>query len=541
MKKLHILFLFWLISVSAAWGQAKMSLINFRLDESDLSANSHDTEKFDLNGKKCALIKIETTRTGFEFDNGSSAKPTDIQYKKGQIWIYVSPGVRRLNIYHEKLGIIEYVFPIPIGAAKTYKVTLTAKDVAEIETAASVQVALQASDGVEIFMEGKRLGLRQWTGVLKSGDYSVECRKENCYPSITKIAVYAAEGAKLTFDLKTPVPIMSSLSVITDPSGARIWVDGEDKGITPKTNLSVSVGSHRIKLEQDGYGAKELTVNVERGKTTQVSETLSPFTNVKIYAVRQENEMANPSAVNTADIWVDNKWLLSMPEIQPARAYLSYGKHIIFGSSYDVGGRHWWGAETVYINQTNQEVILRLKTHEPYKFKKTHEPYKFNERFYGDVTCIVDFRKPWLWGMGLSLGGYVDGVNIEATSSIACRDDMDKLNALLIGVKTGYGFQCGSMVSITPQIGLGWRGFENFDYYLEDGGYTGFPQSLSLEASLRFSIGGWHILHFVFVPEYNFMLYGKNYSIIVPPTSLLRSWRHSLGLRFGLSLTLGYD
>lgn len=276
---MHILFLFWLISVSSAWGQAKMSLINFRLDESDLSANSYDTEKFDLNGKKCALIKIETTRTGFGFDNGSSAKPTDIQYKKGQIWVYVSPGVRRLNIYHENLGIIEYVFPIPIEAAKTYKVTLTAKDVVEIETAASVPVTLSVKNNVaaEIWLEGKKLAIGTWSGILKSGKYIVECRKEHCYPSKTEIQVYGSEGVKLAFDLTPPPPIiMGLLFIMTTPSdGVRIWLDGEDMGLNPKTTFSLPVGSHHVKLEYDGYESKEFVVNIEREETVYLIESFS--------------------------------------------------------------------------------------------------------------------------------------------------------------------------------------------------------------------------------------------------------------------------
>ena len=66
-----------------------------------------------------------------------------------------------------------------------------------------------------------------------------------------------------------------SIYVTSNPSGARVYLDGAYKGTTPYTITSVSVGSHTIKLTKTGYGDITKIVNVVSGGTTSVSETLT--------------------------------------------------------------------------------------------------------------------------------------------------------------------------------------------------------------------------------------------------------------------------
>lgn len=514
MKKLCILFfLFNLIGFPLARGQSEtMSFIDFRCDETDLTANSHGTEKIDLNGDTCALIKIATTYKDFNVTCGSSTVPRAYLEKPGEIWVYVPYGIRKLEMGHDKLGKIEYSIPIPIEKAKTYKVTLSTKNVAEIETAASAQVTLQASDGVEIFMEGKSLGLRQWTGTLKRGDYSVECRKANCYPSITEIPVYATKGAKLTFDLKTPLPIMSSLSITTIPAGVQIWVDGEKIGTSPKT-ISVSVGSHRVKLQRDGYATKELTAYVEQGKTKSVNETLSQFVNININLLARKNKCSRkvfPVYTNSYNVFVDGKAVGS--STTPVTTRVLLGQHTIKGSIY-YDGRRYKGTKDVVITSSNQKVDVIVR---PCGVKPLQE---LEDIFYLDLSCQVDFYKSLAWGLFASLGGYFgNDVNLETF----CFFDLTlKYCGFRLGLKTGYGLQIGSKISLTPQVGLGCK---TLSYFIGDYAFT-------IDAALRFSIGK-RLMRFLVIPEYSFVFASNSYT----HRSFLKAWRNEFGLRIGFAL-----
>ena len=100
------------------------SVKSFRLLETDLTANTRGTEKYDQNGEKAALIKIITTMTDLRF-NGFSLGIVGTEKKEGELWLYLPRRAQRLNIIHPSLGILrDYFYPIPIQSARTYEMIL---------------------------------------------------------------------------------------------------------------------------------------------------------------------------------------------------------------------------------------------------------------------------------------------------------------------------------------------------------------------------------------------------------------------------------
>jgi hypothetical protein len=70
------------------------------------------------------------------------------------------------------------------------------------------------------------------------------------------------------------VPDTGSIDVTSYPSDAKIYLDGEYKGTTPKTIPGVSTGTHTIKLEKSGCEDWSDSVYVEAGETEEVVATL---------------------------------------------------------------------------------------------------------------------------------------------------------------------------------------------------------------------------------------------------------------------------
>ncbi|MBN2379034.1 PEGA domain-containing protein [candidate division WOR-3 bacterium] len=67
-----------------------------------------------------------------------------------------------------------------------------------------------------------------------------------------------------------------SLSVISDPTGASIWIDDVNTGeLTPDTLDSLPIGSHSLKLTRTDYVDYETDVDIEKDKTTAVNQTLT--------------------------------------------------------------------------------------------------------------------------------------------------------------------------------------------------------------------------------------------------------------------------
>jgi hypothetical protein len=71
-----------------------------------------------------------------------------------------------------------------------------------------------------------------------------------------------------------PAGEYGSLSVTTSPAGARIYVDGEMKGVTPATIPGLSAGKHAVLLSVPGYLDLNTTIVVSAGKTAEFSTSL---------------------------------------------------------------------------------------------------------------------------------------------------------------------------------------------------------------------------------------------------------------------------
>jgi hypothetical protein len=121
MKKLLLLAL---IAVSQSVWADGISVLGFRLLETDLTANTRGTEKRDQNGDKAALIKIVTPEMGFLF-NGGSLGIVGTEEKAAEIWLYVPPRAQKLTITHQVFGILrDYYYPVSIQGGRTYEMLL---------------------------------------------------------------------------------------------------------------------------------------------------------------------------------------------------------------------------------------------------------------------------------------------------------------------------------------------------------------------------------------------------------------------------------
>ena len=102
MLRKHIIttFLFLLCALAGAQAQ-QLTVSSFKCLPTDLDARVNHSVT-DHNGKKCAIIKVENSNTGFAFDTGTLAVQK-VEQKTGEIWVYVQPGVRKMSISHQTL------------------------------------------------------------------------------------------------------------------------------------------------------------------------------------------------------------------------------------------------------------------------------------------------------------------------------------------------------------------------------------------------------------------------------------------------------
>jgi hypothetical protein len=75
-----------------------------------------------------------------------------------------------------------------------------------------------------------------------------------------------AVNANLVVSME-PAVGSGSLTVITDPAGAQVLVDGDVKGVSPATIPGLSAGSHTLLMRMEDYYDLSTTVNVTAGQT----------------------------------------------------------------------------------------------------------------------------------------------------------------------------------------------------------------------------------------------------------------------------------
>ncbi len=97
----------------------------------------------------------------------------------------------------------------------------------------------------------------------------------------------ATIGARKFFPAPAPTPTTGTLTIATDPPGARVSVDGAAKGATPLT-LTLAPGSHRVELHSGG-GSRSLPVTIAAGtQASQFIEMPKPASNIGQLRIRTE-------------------------------------------------------------------------------------------------------------------------------------------------------------------------------------------------------------------------------------------------------------
>ena len=135
------------------------------------------------------------------------------------------------------------------------------------------EITLTVNSDADIYVNNERKGRRTWKGPLNAGVYQVECRQMNHNASVQTIQV--EENKPQSFSLEAPKPITGSLSVISQPLGATIYVDNQEYGQTPRNLKDLLIGMHSLKLTHAGYEDQTVQVEVKENNLTEANIEMS--------------------------------------------------------------------------------------------------------------------------------------------------------------------------------------------------------------------------------------------------------------------------
>jgi PEGA domain-containing protein len=121
--------------------------------------------------------------------------------------------------------------------------------------------------GVDIFVDGVAKGRTPARVAVAPGSHILELRGKGV-PRVIPLNVTA--GAEVSQYLEfAESPVTGQLAVQSDPPGAKVLVDGAERGVAPVTISDLTPGDHRVELQSDGVSAKH-TVTVQAGGTASL-------------------------------------------------------------------------------------------------------------------------------------------------------------------------------------------------------------------------------------------------------------------------------
>jgi hypothetical protein len=134
--------------------------------------------------------------------------------------------------------------------------------------------------GIAVAIDGQHRGMSPLTVNVSPGSHVISLVTEN---GVRKIPVTVTAGGQVSQFIEMPVstPLVGHLQVRTEPSGARVTVDGHYFGTSPITVESLTPGAHSVQLQSD-LGSITERVTIEGGTTASLVVPLRAPTGVPV-------------------------------------------------------------------------------------------------------------------------------------------------------------------------------------------------------------------------------------------------------------------
>lgn len=131
--------------------------------------------------------------------------------------------------------------------------------------------------GASIYFNGNYRGTAPLTiGEVWPGSYTIQAEL-NGYRTFTTTTSVSAGTRSDVYCTLTAMETSGSLYILSDPTNAKVSLDGLYRGITPLTLNKLASGTHIVELDRAGYYDWKSTVDVPTGGTKTVSATLNPI------------------------------------------------------------------------------------------------------------------------------------------------------------------------------------------------------------------------------------------------------------------------
>jgi hypothetical protein len=481
MKRIVTILFFvgcWLLGV----GAQNMKVLDFKLLEKDLTANTRGTQKLDMNGETAALIKIQTPERGFSFDGGMQGIVASEEHA-GEIWLYVPRRAQKLIIQHPDYGVLrDYYYPINIEGGKTYEMLI------DIGTGRYATITSGVAKAT-VFVDGDNCGISPVRKYLNYGRHTIKAVKDRFEGETTTVVTTSQEPTAnsqllVQVDMQDMSHLYGDVTVTVD-NKADIFYNG----------LNMGTGEWKTQLREGNYTIETRKANSDPAMTS--------FT---VVAQRQNNIKANAPVQHTGwlHVYTRPRNVKITPIDVSETQTLSVGTYQLefTRKGFVTQNREY----TVRRNETTLDTVTlqRVTYVKPLAFffggGFTLRSLSGVSAFVGAVYQRHDLQASYTFGLTESDVIYWDGDMNTGT----------KYKMQSIGIKYGYQFPLMRHLAITPQIG--W----NYNFLTANPAQTGNTTYGDGASSQALTIGAKVVLvpmqhlYIFMAPEYMFALSKDN-------------------------------
>ncbi len=434
MKKLLTLTVISLVMAAQAMAQG-MKVVEFKLLETDLTANTHGTSKIDQNGETAALIKIQTPERGFTFDGGSLGIVATEEHA-GEIWLYVPRRAQKLIIQHPDFGVLrDFFYPIPIRGARTYEMLI------DIGTGRYANITSQVAES-EIYIDGVPVGKSPlYNQYLNFGKHKLEAKKDR-YEGETSVVITTEEDVKNVKMINVEQRDMSDHFgdvMVTVDNKADIWFEGKNMG-NSLWQTQLREGTYIVETRKADCDAEKTSFTVVAKQRNNVKAAApTPHTGRLNLYTRPRNVIATYNGTNPINLTEVNTLPVGTYQLNLSRkGYV--GKT---GVEYTV--RH---------NETTSDTIT-LERVRYIKPKTFYFGAGYNLRTMGGITALAgatykNFDLQVSYSFGLTSSDDVPWYSTDGNDTYLSSMNYKRST---LAVKLGYQFELTERLGITPQLG----------------------------------------------------------------------------------------
>lgn len=153
--------------------------------------------------------------------------------------------------------------------------------------------------GAEASLDGRLQGATPLTIVeVTYGEHVLRFEKHGFEPTSQAVTVSRKEEA-IQVTLRKRAETVE-LTVVSNPTGAAVRLDGESVGWTPVTLEGLAPGSHDLSLRKDGYGTYRQRVKLVEGRASSMRVVLKSKTEAVLTARAEEKEASVRDCVELA-------------------------------------------------------------------------------------------------------------------------------------------------------------------------------------------------------------------------------------------------